>query len=79
MFAGFVETLLVCFTPYAENPLRIEFFGDEVESISERLATLQEKCWEFDAIPVAGSTSHYVTSQVTHALSTISERDGAQC
>ena len=51
------------FPPYAENPLRVSFFGDEVELIAE-----------FDAIPI-WPASHYVTERpkVGRALKTISE------
>ncbi|MBS6730374.1 MAG: excinuclease ABC subunit UvrB [Atopobium sp.] len=62
------------FPPYAENPLRIEFFGDEVESISEVSNVTGEVLREFDAIPI-WPASHYVTERpkITHALTTISE------
>ena len=62
------------FPPYAENPLRIEFFGDEVESISEVSTVTGEVLREFDAIPI-WPASHYVTERpkITHALTTISE------
>ena len=62
------------FPPYAENPLRIEFFGDEIESISEVSNVTGEVLREFDAIPI-WPASHYVTERpkITHALTTISE------
>ena len=62
------------FPPYAENPLRIEFFGDEVESISEVSNVTGEVLREFDAIPI-WPASHYVTERpkITHALTTISD------
>lgn len=62
------------FPPYAENPLRIEFFGDEVESISEVSNVTGEVLREFDAIPI-WPASHYVTERpkIAHALTTISE------
>ena len=62
------------FPPYAENPLRIEFFGDEVETIAEISNVTGEVIREFDAIPI-WPASHYVTERpkVTHALQTISE------
>ena len=62
------------FPPYAENPLRIEFFGDEVESISEVSNVTGEVLREFDAIPI-WPASHYVTERpkITHALTTVSE------
>ena len=62
------------FPPYAENPLRISFFGDEVELIAEVDNTTGEIVREFDAIPI-WPASHYVTERpkVNHALKTISE------
>ncbi|MBP3894346.1 MAG: excinuclease ABC subunit UvrB [Atopobiaceae bacterium] len=62
------------YPPYAENPLRISFFGDEVELIAEVDAVTGELVREFDAIPI-WPASHYVTERpkVTHALKTISE------
>jgi excinuclease ABC subunit B len=62
------------FPPYAENPLRISFFGDEVELIAEVDSVTGEVVREFDAIPI-WPASHYVTERpkVTHALTTISE------
>ena len=62
------------FPPYAENPLRIEFFGDEVETIAEISNVTGEVIREFDAVPI-WPASHYVTERpkVTHALQTISE------
>ncbi len=61
------------FPPYAENPLRISFFGDEVELIAEVDVVSGEIVRTFDAIPI-WPASHYVTERpkVTHALSTIS-------
>ena len=62
------------FPPYAENPLRIGFFGDEVELIAEIDNVTGEVVREFDAIPI-WPASHYVTERpkVTRALTTISE------
>ncbi len=62
------------FPPYAENPLRISFFGDEVELIAEFDGVTGEILREFDAIPI-WPASHYVTERpkVTRALHTISE------
>lgn len=62
------------FPPYAENPLRVEFFGDEVETIAEISNVTGEVIREFDAVPI-WPASHYVTERpkVTHALQTISE------
>jgi excinuclease ABC subunit B len=62
------------FPPYAENPLRISFFGDEVEQIAEVDNVTGEVVREYDAIPI-WPASHYVTERpkITHALKTISE------
>ena len=62
------------FPPYAEHPLRFEFFGDEVELIAEIDEVTGEILREYDAIPV-WPASHYVTEKpkVTHALKTIEE------
>lgn len=62
------------FPPYAENPLRISFFGDEVEFIGEIDIVSGEVIREYDAIPI-WPASHYVTERpkVTHAIQTINE------
>jgi len=62
------------FPPYAENPLRIGFFGDEVELIAEIDNVTGEVVREFDAVPI-WPASHYVTERpkVTRALTTISD------
>ena len=62
------------FPPYAEHPLRFEFFGDEVELIAEIDEVTGEILREYDAIPV-WPASHYVTEKpkVTAALKTIEE------
>lgn len=62
------------YPPYAEHPLRFEFFGDEVELIAEIDEVTGELLREFDAVPV-WPASHYVTEKpkVTAALKTIEE------
>ncbi len=62
------------YPPYAEHPLRFEFFGDEVELIAEIDEATGELLREYDAIPV-WPASHYVTEKpkVTAALKTIEE------
>ena len=62
------------FPPYAENPVRIEFFGDEVELIAEISLVTGEIIREFDAIPI-WPASHYVTERpkITAALDTINK------
>ncbi|MDO4537427.1 MAG: excinuclease ABC subunit UvrB [Coriobacteriales bacterium] len=66
------------FPPYAENPLRISFFGDEVELIAEIDPVTGELVRDLDAVPI-WPASHYVTERpkVAHALETIaSELEG---
>ena len=60
--------------PYSENPIRISFFGDEVELIAEIDKVTGEVVREFDAIPI-WPASHYVTERpkINHALETINE------
>ena len=62
------------FPPYAEHPLRIDFFGDEVELIAEIDEVTGELLREFDAIPI-WPASHYVTERpkINHALGTIND------
>jgi excinuclease ABC subunit B len=62
------------FPPYADNPLRIEFFGDEIDSIVELSNVTGEVLKEFDSVPV-WPASHYVTARpkIEHALGTIRE------
>ena len=62
------------FPPYAEHPLRIEFFGDEVELIAEIDEVTGELLREFDAVPI-WPASHYVTERpkINHALETIND------
>ena len=65
------------FPPYAENPLRISFFGDEVELIAEIDGVTGEIVREYDAIPI-WPASHYVTARpkINHAIKTIEEEVG---
>ena len=67
------------FPPYAEHPLRFEFWGDEVEGIYEVDEVTGEVLNSFDAIPV-WPASHYVTERpkVEHALKTIQEEEVAR-
>ena len=47
------------YPPYAEHPIRISFFGDEVEEILEIDEVTGEVINSFDAIPI-WPASHYV-------------------
>ncbi|MDO4533825.1 MAG: excinuclease ABC subunit UvrB [Coriobacteriia bacterium] len=60
------------FPPYADNPLRIEFWGDEVESITEVDNVTGETLSRYEAIPI-WPASHYVTARpkMDRALQTI--------
>ncbi len=62
------------FPPYAENPLRVEFFGDEVDSIAEIDKLTGEVLVEYPKVPIWPS-SHYVTERVKldRAVQTIQE------
>ncbi len=65
------------FPPYAEHPLRFEFWGDEVEGIHEVDEVTGEVLRSLDAVPV-WPASHYVTERpkVEAALKTIeAEKD----
>ena len=67
------------FPPYAEHPVRIEFFGDEVEGIYEVDEVTGEVLNSFDAVPI-WPASHYVTERpkLNHALQTIAEEEAAR-
>ncbi len=60
------------FPPYSDNVLRVEFFGDEIDSITEIDKLSGEEIFAYESIPIWPAT-HYVTSAqgVQHALSGI--------
>lgn len=60
------------FPPYADNPIRLEFWGDEIESITELNNVTGEVLNEFEALPI-WPASHYVTARpkMDRALGTI--------
>lgn len=62
------------FPPYADNPVRVEFWGDEIESITEIDNLTGEVMNEFEALPV-WPASHYVTARpkLDRAIKTIRE------
>ncbi len=62
------------FPPYADHPVRVEFFGDEIESIAEVDQTTGEVLNHFRSVPVWPAT-HYVTEQkkLRQALVTIAD------
>jgi excinuclease ABC subunit B len=62
------------FPPYDDNPLRVEFFGDEIEHIYEVDGVSGELLNMYQYVPV-WPASHYVTARpkIEHALVTIAE------
>lgn len=62
------------FPPYGENPVRVSFFGDEVEEISEIDKLTGEVVQKYENLPI-WPASHYVTERpnVLHALKTIED------
>jgi excinuclease ABC subunit B len=52
--------VLDIFPPYADHPLRVEFYGDEIESVSEVDPVTGEVLAELDSVPIWPAT-HYVT------------------
>ena len=62
------------FPPYADNPVRVEFWGDEVESICEIDNVTGEVLNSYEALPI-WPASHYVTARpkIEHALTTIQD------
>jgi excinuclease ABC subunit B len=62
------------FPPYADHPVRVEFFGDEIEAVSEVDQLTGEVLNTFDELPVWPAT-HYVTerTKLKAALGTIQE------
>ena len=62
------------FPPYADNPVRIEFWGDEIEEIAEIDNVTGEVLNHYEALPI-WPASHYVTAQpkMDHAIKTIRE------
>lgn len=60
------------FPPYADNPIRIDFWGDEIEAIYEINNVTGEVLNSFEALPI-WPASHYVTARpkLDHALTTI--------
>ena len=62
------------FPPYADNPIRVEFWGDEIESITEVDNVTGEELNTYEALPI-WPASHYVTvrPKLDRALKTIQE------
>jgi excinuclease ABC subunit B len=66
--------VLDVFPPYADHPVRIEFFGEEIEAVSEVDQLTGEVLTSFDELPVWPAT-HYVTEKrkLAQAIQTIQE------
>lgn len=62
------------FPPYADNPIRVEFWGDEIEEISEIDNVTGEVLNTFEALPV-WPASHYVPARpaLERAVKTIQD------
>lgn len=62
------------FPPYADNPIRVEFWGDEIEEISEIDNVTGEVLNIFEALPV-WPASHYVAARpaLERAVKTIQD------
>lgn len=60
------------FPPYTDNPIRVEFWGDEIDSITEIDKVTGEELNSFEALPI-WPASHYVAARpaVERALDTI--------
>lgn len=66
--------VLDVFPPYADNPLRIEFWGDEIERITEVNNVTGEILNEYEALPI-WPASHYVASQPKLDRALVTVRD----
>ena len=60
------------FTPYGEHPIRVSFFGDEIEMIAEFDEVTGDTLSQYDALPIWPAT-HYVSARpkINHAILTI--------
>ncbi|MBE0476403.1 MAG: excinuclease ABC subunit UvrB [Coriobacteriia bacterium] len=65
------------FPPYADHPVRVGFFGDEVDSVAEVDQLTGEVLGAYESIPVWPAT-HYVTmpDKLTSALASIRQELG---
>ena len=66
--------VLDVFPPYADQPVRVEFFGDDIDSIAEVDSLTGEVLNRYDSIPVWPAT-HYVTRSDTLQDSVVSIRE----
>ncbi|MBR3257700.1 MAG: excinuclease ABC subunit UvrB, partial [Eggerthellaceae bacterium] len=67
------------FPPYADEPFRVEFWGDEIEGIAQIDHVTGEVITTFDTLPV-WPASHYVTAKpkLDNAIKTIGDELGAR-
>ncbi len=66
--------VLDVFPPYAEQPVRVDFFGDEIDTIAEVDGLTGEVLNRYDSIPIWPAT-HYVTRSDTLQDSIVSIRE----
>ncbi len=62
------------FPPYADNPIKVDFWGDEIEAITEIDIVTGEEIKQYSSIPI-WPASHYVTARpkMDRAIKTINE------
>lgn len=65
------------FPPYADNPVRVEFWGDEIEQIAEVDRVTGEVLNEYEALPI-WPASHYVAARPALERALKSIRDELQ-
>ena len=66
--------VLDVFPPYADHPVRVEFFGDQIETVAEVDQLTGEVLTVFDELPVWPAT-HYVTERTKLAAAIITIQD----
>lgn len=71
--------VLDIFPPYADNPFRVEFFGDEIDEIHEIDLVTGKPITSFNSLPI-WPASHYVTDRthLNQAIQTIEDELGAR-
>ena len=71
--------VLDIFPPYSDNPFRVEFFGDEIEEISEIDRVTGQALTSFESLPI-WPASHYVTDRthLKNAIQTIEDELAAR-
>ena len=71
--------VLDIFPPYADNPFRVEFFGDEIDEIHEIDLVTGKPITSYNSLPI-WPASHYVTDRthLNQAIQTIEDELGAR-